>query len=97
MAKLTWIIPITWLAKPLTKGDQDSLDFMYFLWCNKMSPVSGRVMKTFERTYLDDKETWKEPENSYRQFREEETTCNKFWKNLVSTLSAAILSTVIPQ
>jgi len=59
------------------KGDQDSLDFMYFLWCNKMSPVSGRVMKTFERTYLDDKETWKEPENSYRQFREEETTCNK--------------------
>ena len=59
------------------KGTQNSLDFMYFLWSSIKSPVTGRIVKTFERTYIDDKTTWKEPENSYHVFREEEATCNK--------------------
>jgi fructose-1,6-bisphosphatase-3 len=56
-------------------GERNSLDFMYFLWCNKMSPVSGRVMKTFERTYIDDKSTWKEPEDLYNVFKKDEKVC----------------------
>ena len=45
--------------------DQVSLDWMWYLWCGRYSPLSGRVMKTFERTYLADKSTWDEPRDPY--------------------------------
>ena len=38
--------------------DQVSLDWMWYLWCGRYSPLSGRVVKTFERTYLTDRFTW---------------------------------------
>ncbi len=45
--------------------DQVDLDWMGFLWTGWQSTFMGRVVKTFERTYIDDKSTWVEPEDPY--------------------------------
>ena len=45
--------------------DQASLDWMGFLWCGWQSTFAGRIMKTFERTYIEDEATWKEPDDPY--------------------------------
>ncbi|MFC2647810.1 MAG: fructose-1,6-bisphosphatase [Coriobacteriaceae bacterium] len=45
--------------------DQISLDWMWYLWCGRFSPLSGREVRTFERTYVLDKSTWKEPRDPY--------------------------------
>lgn len=47
------------------RRNQDDLDFFWFLWINPDSPVSGRVIKTFERSYIDDESTWPEPQDNY--------------------------------
>ncbi len=44
---------------------QSDLDWMGYLWCGWQSTFAGRVVKTFERTYIADKETWTEPEDPY--------------------------------
>ena len=54
--------------------DQSSVDFLWYLWCGYDSPLFGRVIKTFERTYLEDKSTWKEPRNSYYVYNREKRT-----------------------
>ncbi len=55
--------------------DQVSLDWMWYLWCGRLSPLSGRVMKTFERTYLTDKSTWDEPRDPYYEHTEDPQAC----------------------
>lgn len=50
--------------------DQVSLDWMWYLWCGRYSPLSGRVVKTFERTYLTDRSTWQEPRDPYFRLAE---------------------------
>ncbi len=55
--------------------DQVSLDWMWYLWCGRLSPLSGRVMKTFERTYLADKSTWEEPRDPYYSYNDDPETC----------------------
>lgn len=47
-------------------------DFMWYLWCGRKSPLSGRNTKTFERTYVLDESTWYEESNPYYKFYEEE-------------------------
>ena len=47
-------------------GDQSALDFMYYLWCGKQSPLFGRAqMTTFERYFVSDRKTWTEEKNAY--------------------------------
>ena len=43
----------------------DDVDFMWFLWGGEKSPLCGRMVKTFERDYVEDKNFWKEPSNPY--------------------------------
>ena len=50
--------------------DQVSLDWMWYLWGGRYSPLSGRVVKTFERTYLTDRFTWQEPRDPYFRLTE---------------------------
>lgn len=57
------------------KRDQKSLDHMWYFWCGKKSPLSGRVIKTFERAFIVDKSTHKEPRDPYYTFYHEEDTC----------------------
>ena len=54
---------------------QRYLDFMWYLWCGSNSPLSGRVVKTFERTFIEDKSTWEEPKNPYYEYQSSELVC----------------------
>ncbi len=47
---------------------QAGQDFLWYLWCGPLSPLYGRsAMTTFERIYIEDKETHKEIKNPYYQ------------------------------
>ncbi len=46
------------------------LDFIWYLWCGRMSPFSGRTYHTFERAYIEDRSTWVEPKDAYYGFWE---------------------------
>lgn len=59
------------------KKDQKSLDHMWYLWCGHKSPLSGRLMKTFERTFLVDKKTYFEPRDPYYNLYHEENVCRQ--------------------
>ncbi len=57
------------------RGDQRALDWMWYLWCGRHSPLSGRVVKTFERTFVDDKRAWVEREDPYFKLTEKREVC----------------------
>lgn len=56
---------------------QEGLDFMYFLWCGLLAPTSGRSFTTFERSFISDESTWKEPADPYFRLIKEEAICEK--------------------
>lgn len=58
------------------RKELSDIDFMWYLWCGKKSPLCGRNIKTFERTFIDDKSAWKEEKNPYYKFYETEKTCD---------------------
>lgn len=48
---------------------QSGCDFLWYLWCGKLSPLYGRdKMTTFERMFVADKSTYTETENPYYRF-----------------------------
>ena len=48
---------------------QTGCDFLWYLWCGKLSPLYGRAkMTTFERLFVADKTTHAEPSNPYYRF-----------------------------
>lgn len=59
------------------RGGRSELDFMWYLWCGKKSPLSGRNVKTFERAFLKDETTWEEEKNPYYHFYLQEEVCKK--------------------
>ena len=59
------------------RRDEYSLDYMWYLWCGMNSPMSGRVVKTFERSYIRDESTWKEPQNAYYRLNRDKDFCVK--------------------
>ncbi len=56
--------------------DQEALDWMWYLWCGCKSPASGRVVKTFERSYIDDRSAWREPMDEYFTLTHEPGPCD---------------------
>ena len=60
----------------LDNENENALDFMWFLWAGHKSPLCGRVIKTFERSMINDESTWHEPTNPYYRFYHTEKTCN---------------------
>lgn len=55
---------------------EEDLDFLWFLWCGRLSPCSGREVKTFERSLLVDESTWKEPADPYFKRIEQPEICD---------------------
>ena len=54
---------------------------MWYLWCGPKSPLFGKdKAATFERYFIDDKETHKEDKNPYFTLIEKEEICNKILK-----------------
>ncbi len=58
------------------KDNKDAKDFMWYLWCGRKSPLSGRHIKTFERAFIEDKSAWYEEKNPYYEYYKEERICN---------------------
>ncbi len=57
---------------------EKGLDILWFIWKNANSPVFGKSkMTTFERYFIADKETHKEPKNPYYRLLEQEEIVNK--------------------
>ncbi len=57
---------------------QKSLDFMWYLWCGKISPLFGKdKMTTFERYFIDDKKAIYEPKNPYYEMLDNEELADK--------------------
>ena len=50
-------------------------DFFWFLWIHPDSPVTGRTIKTFERSYIDDESTWPEPQDPYYKLHRRKEIC----------------------
>ena len=72
------------------KGDrQKELDFMWYLWCGRRSPLCGRNIKTFERAFIDDKSAWTEEKNPYYKYYYKELTCNMILSEFGLTYSVA--------
>ena len=66
------------LARKAQSGkDQRALDFMWFLWSGRISPISGREFRTFERMFLEDESTWKEPADPYYKLINREEVCER--------------------
>ncbi|MBR1580499.1 MAG: fructose-1,6-bisphosphatase [Selenomonadaceae bacterium] len=65
------------VRRAFLKREQNDLDFMYFLWCGLLSPITGREVKTFERTFISDEKTWKEPSDPYYRLIDDEAICEK--------------------
>jgi fructose-1,6-bisphosphatase-3 len=57
---------------------QEGLDAMWYLWCGPCSPLFGKEkMTTFERYYIEDGATHKEPRNIYYTLRDDEATVRR--------------------
>jgi fructose-1,6-bisphosphatase-3 len=47
-------------------SEDESLDYTWYLWCGSASPLFGKKkMATFERQFIEEKETHKEARNAY--------------------------------
>ena len=64
-----------------TPERQFGLDFLWWLWAGRNSPIFGRDrMTTFERRFIADKETWTEPKNAYYTYYEKPEYCDRMLK-----------------
>ena len=53
-------------AKRGTPEREFGMDFLWWLWAGRNSPIFGRDrMTTFERRFIADESTWTEPKNAY--------------------------------
>ena len=83
-------------SNPLEK--QKGLDILWFLWLNKNSPVYGKErMTTFERQFVADKTTYKEPKNPYYKLIENEEVADRILEEFgLSGNEAHIINGHIP-
>ena len=65
-------------AKPGSEERQYGMDYLWFLWCGRGSPVFGRDrMTTFERRLIKDESSWAEPKNAYYTFYNDPAVCER--------------------
>lgn len=67
--------------KPGSLERQLGLDFMWWLWAGRNSPIFGRDrMTTFERRFLKDESTWTEEKNAYYTLYQDPAICDMLLK-----------------
>ncbi|MEG0320970.1 MAG: fructose-bisphosphatase class III, partial [Oscillospiraceae bacterium] len=65
-------------AKPDSPERQFGMDFLWFLWCGRNSPLYGRDrMTTFERRLIADEHSWVEKKNAYYTYYNDPTVCDR--------------------
>jgi len=79
-------------------GGQDELDFMYYLWCGRQSPLFGREkMTTFERYFVTDRKTWEEVKNPYYELVEQYAHASAILREFgLDPLTAHIINGHVP-
>ena len=79
---------------------QEAVDFFYYLWCGKSSPLFGKdEITTFERYFLDknDKKLLEEKKNAYFKYQTKPEYCNKIFKEFgLSTKKSVIINGHMP-
>jgi len=72
------VVRIGYNGKEGSRAKAYGEDYMWFLWCGKDSPLFGRKrITTFERIFINEKETHVEPCNDYYKYIENSKTCRK--------------------
>ena len=57
---------------------QFGMDFLWWLWAGRNSPIFGRDrMTTFERRFIADEATWVEPKNAYYTYYQDRRVCDR--------------------
>ena len=60
------------------EAHRNCVDFMWYLWCGRNSPLFGREkITTFERYFVSDRDTWAERKNAYYRHIAQEETCRR--------------------
>ncbi|MGN8895364.1 fructose-1,6-bisphosphatase [Flavonifractor sp. HCP28S3_F3] len=68
-------------SKRGTEEREFGMDFLWFLWAGRNSPIFGRDrMTTFERRLILDESTWTEPKNAYYQLYNDPAICDMLLK-----------------
>jgi len=63
--------------KPGSEERQFGMDFLWWLWAGRNSPIFGRDrMTTFERRFIEDESTWTAPKNAYYTFYQDPAVCD---------------------
>ncbi len=61
-----------------TPEKEFGMDFLWWLWCGRNSPIFGRDrMTTFERRFIADEDTHTEPKNAYYQLYSDPKVCSR--------------------
>ncbi len=60
---------------------QNGMDFLWWLWAGRNSPIFGRDrMTTFERRLIRDESAWTEPKNAYYALYQDPAVCDMLLK-----------------
>ncbi len=82
---LDWADQATRRAYYSPKGTPErqlGMDFLWFLWAGRNSPIFGRDrMTTFERRLIADKSAWTETKNAYYHLYEDPAVCERILKD----------------
>lgn len=63
--------------KPGSPEREFGMDFLWFLWAGRNSPIFGRDrMTTFERRFIADESTWTEAKNPYYRYYQDPAVCD---------------------
>ena len=61
-----------------SKARQSGQDFLWYLWCGRMSPMFGKsAMTTFERVFIADASTHTEVKDPYYKWYNDEEVCRR--------------------
>lgn len=67
--------------KPGSPERQFGMDFLWWLWAGRNSPIFGRDrMTTFERRFIENEDTWTEPKNAYYHLYHDSEVCDRLLK-----------------
>lgn len=68
-------------AKKGTREKQDGEDFIWWLWCGRYAPTTGRLkITTFERLFIQDEKIHHEPKNPYYTYYDDINFAKKIFK-----------------
>lgn len=80
-----------------SKDRQAGQDFLWYLWCGRLSPLFGRsAMTTFERLYIEDKSTHAEIKDPYYTWYNDEEACIRILREFNMGKTSHIVNGHVP-